>query len=49
MSLMGGAKDALHKSSICLMRASAIEADRAHNPQVVGSNPTKHEDCAIPF
>jgi hypothetical protein len=26
--------------SICLMRASAVEADQAHNPEVVGSNPT---------
>ena len=26
--------------SICLMRTSAVEADRAHNPEVVGSNPT---------
>jgi len=25
---------------ICLMRASAVEANRAHNPEVVGSNPT---------
>ena len=30
----------LNIPSICLMRASAVEADRAHNPEVVGSNPT---------
>jgi hypothetical protein len=26
--------------SNCLMRASAVETNRAHNPEVVGSNPT---------
>jgi len=30
----------LHITSICLMRASAVEGDGAHNPEVVGSNPT---------
>jgi hypothetical protein len=25
--------------SICLIRASALEADWVHNPEVIGSNP----------
>jgi hypothetical protein len=32
--------NASHKTSIYLMRASAVEADRAYNPEVVGLNPT---------
>ena len=30
----------LNVSSFCSMGALAVEADRAHNPKVVGSNPT---------
>jgi hypothetical protein len=29
----------LNITSLCLMGASAVEADRAHNPKVAGSNP----------
>ena len=32
--------DKANFSSICLMKASAVEDDQAHNPEVVGSNPT---------
>jgi len=30
----------LNETSQCAMEASAVEADRANNPKVVGSNPT---------
>jgi hypothetical protein len=31
--------DKANFSSVCVMRASAVEPDRAHNPEVAGSNP----------